>query len=312
MSKQNRSPHRRGIAVRRDRSGREQFRGTAYDRRAKRHRFGPWTYSLAAARAWRVDALAALRAGTLSADRGVTVRQAAEQFVAGIESGAIRNRSGGVYKPSAVRGLRRDLNNRVVVAFGASYLREVTLPDVQRWADSLAADGLAPSTVRNIVTALRALHAWAMPRGLATINPTTGLRLPTGEKARDRIATPVEARTLIAALEPHDQAALGLAVFAGLRRGELLALHWEDVDLDAGVLHVRRAWDAGGLQVVAPKSKAGTRTVPITERLALLLADHRVLINQSDGLLFPGRHPTGRSRRARSTGAWRSAGRRPG
>ena len=122
----------------------------------------------------------------------------------------------------------------------------------------------------------------------------------------------MEARTLIAALEPHDQAALGLAVFAGLRRGELLALHWEDVDLDAGVLHVRRAWDAGGLQVVAPKSKAGTRTVPITERLALLLADHRVLINQSDGLLFPGRHPTGRSRRARSTGAWRSAGRRPG
>ena len=120
-----------------------------------------------------MDALAALRAGTLSADRGVTVRQAAEQFVAGIESGAIRNRSGGVYKPSAVRGLRRDLNNRVVVAFGASYLREVTLPDVQRWADSLAADGLAPSTVRNIVTALRALHAWAMPRGLATINPTT-------------------------------------------------------------------------------------------------------------------------------------------
>jgi hypothetical protein len=34
----------------------------------------------------------------------------------------------------------------VVVAFGASYLREVTLPDVQLWADTLTAEGLAPST----------------------------------------------------------------------------------------------------------------------------------------------------------------------
>src|SRR3954453_2089276 len=143
MSSTNRNPHRRGIARRVDKTGREQYRGTAYDKRAKRHLYGPWTYTLAEARAWRVDALAGLEKGTRSADRGVTVRVAAEQFVAGIESGAIRNRSGGVYKPSAVHGIRRELNNRVVVAFGAVYLREVTLPDVQRWADQLAGQGLA-------------------------------------------------------------------------------------------------------------------------------------------------------------------------
>ncbi|MFL5851554.1 MAG: hypothetical protein ACJ77G_03615 [Solirubrobacteraceae bacterium] len=157
MSNQNRSPQRRGIAVRTDKAGREQFRGSAYDRRARRHLFGPWTSNLAEARAWRVDALSGLQAGTLSADRGVTVREAAKQFVAGIECGAIRNRSGGVYKPSAVRGLKRDLNNRVVVAFGASYLGEVRLPDVQRWADSLGAADLAASTQRNVVNALRSL-----------------------------------------------------------------------------------------------------------------------------------------------------------
>lgn len=289
MSKQNRSPHRRGVAVRQDKAGREQFRGTAYDKRAGRHLFGPWTSNLAEARAWRVDALAALQAGTRSADRGVTVRIAAEQFIAGIESGAIRNRSGGVYKPSAVRGIRRELTNRVIEAFGASYLREVTLPDVQRWADQLAAEGLAPSTVRNVVNAARSLYAWALPRGMATVNPTAGLRLPTGEKPRDRIATAIEARTLIAALDPRDQAALGFAVYAGLRRGELLALDWSAVDLECRVLHVRRSWDADAGQYVEPKSNAGVRTVPMVERLALLLTDHRVLMNQSDGLLFPGR-----------------------
>jgi len=262
-----------------------------------------------------VDALSGLQAGTLSADRGVTVRAAIEQFIAGIESGAVRNRSGHLYKPSALRGIRRELNNRVVVAFGASYLREVTLPDVQRWADTLDAEGLAPSTVRNVVNAMRSLYAWALPRGLATVNPTSGLRLPTGGKARDRIATPAEARTLIAALDPQDQAALGLAIYAGLRLGEVLALDWSAIDLEAGMLRVERAWDHGALCFVAPKSTAGTRTVPVIERLALLLSDHRVLTNQGDALLFRGRDPA----RPQSVSAlvermarrWRDAGLTP-
>ncbi|MFL5858700.1 MAG: site-specific integrase, partial [Solirubrobacteraceae bacterium] len=67
------------------------------------------------------------------------------------------------------------------------------------------------------------------------------------------------------------------------------ALDWSAVDLECRVLHVRRSWDADAGQYVEPKSNAGVRTVPMVERLALLLTDHRVLMNQSDGLLFPGR-----------------------
>jgi integrase len=138
---------------------------------------------------------------------------------------------------------------------------------------------------------MRGLYAWALPRGMATFNPTAGLRLPAGGKAWDRIATPAEARTLIAAVDPGDQAALGLAVYAGLRLGEVLALDWSRIDLDGGTLRVERAWDHGALEFVAPKSEAGTRTVPIVERLAMLLADHRVLTDHRDGLLFTGRDP---------------------
>jgi integrase len=54
---------------------------------------------------------------------------------------------------------------------------------------------------------------------------------------------------------------------------------------------VERAWDYHAHRFVPPKSRAGVRTVPIIERLALLLADHRVLTNQADGLLFPGSAP---------------------
>jgi len=312
MSAAKRSPARLGIEERTDANGRTAYRARVFDKAVGRQIRGPWTPTLAAARAWRVDALAAVRAGTLSADRGVTVREAVDPFLAGIESGAIRTRSGGPYKPSAIRGYRRELTNRVLPAFGAARMAELTLPDVQRWADTLSAQGLQPSTVRNVVTALRALYGWALPRGMARVNPTAGLRLPTGGQARDRIASPPEASKLIGALAPLDQAALGLAVYAGLRLGEILALQWSAVDLDAGTLRVLRSWDHGAHEYVAPKSKAGTRTVPIIERLALLLADHRVLTDHRDGLLFPGRggeRPVSNDAlRGRMRRAWTAAG----
>lgn len=134
--------------------------------------------------------------------------------------------------------------------------------------------------------------AWPCAHQPDHINPTTGLRLPTGGKPRDRIATPAEARVLVGALAPRDQAALALAVYAGLRLGELMALSWEDVDLKACTLAVRRAWDAPARQFVSPKSKAGTRTVPIMGRLGAVLRDHRVLQDHPRrGLLLPSADP---------------------
>ena len=315
MSRKKRSPARIGIAERVTSKGQTQYRGTVYDSRARRHVRGPWTSSLAEARSWRVDALARLQHGKLSADRGPTVAEAASTFIAGIEGGTITTRSGRTYKPSAVAGYRRDLLGRVVPAFGASRLAEITLPDVQRWAETLASTGLAPNTVRNAISALRALYGWALPRGLATINPTRGLRLPTGEQARDRIAVPEEAAALIRALPPDLQAALGLAVWGGLRLGELLALDWSAIDLEGRTLRVERSWDHNARRFVDPKSKAGTRTVPMVERLAILLADHRVLQNQATGLLFHGDdpgypiHPT--SLRERIGRTWKTAGLAP-
>ena len=134
MSTKKRNPARIGIAERTDAKGHIQYRGTAYDSRTGRHIRGPWTGSLAEARSWRVDALAQIQAGTLSAERGPTVEDAARMFIAGIEAGSIPTRSGRPYKPAAAAGYRRELLGRVVPAFGASRLGEIRLPDVQRWA----------------------------------------------------------------------------------------------------------------------------------------------------------------------------------
>lgn len=289
MSTEKRGPARLGIEQRATAAGSQQYRARVFDKVSQRQLRSPWTGSLAEARAWRVDALAQLQAGILSGDRGYTVREAVTVFLAGVQDGTIRTRSGHRYQGSTVRGYKRELQERIQPAFGSARLGEVTLPDCQRWADELAGQGLAPSTIRNVVTAFRALYSWALPRGHARVNPTRGLRLPTGAVTRDRIATPSEAATLIAAVDQLDRAALGLAVYGGLRLGEIIALEWSAIDLAAGTLRVERSWDHSELAFIKPKSRAGSRTVPITVRLAGLLGNHAVLTNQRAGLLFPNR-----------------------
>jgi integrase len=71
---------------------------------------------------------------------------------------------------------------------------------------------------------------------------------------------------------------VGLAL--GLRQGEALGLRWEDVDLDAQVLRVRRALQrrrggGGGLVLTEPKTQRSKRTIPLPDQLAAALEDHR-------------------------------------
>jgi integrase len=285
MSNAKRSPALQGIEVRTDAKGRKRYRGTARDKSASRHLKGPWTPSLAAARSWRIDAQARIEAGTLSAAAGPTVEEAAAAFVESIGSGAFRQRNGHRYKPSVVRGYRAELFKKVVPEFGPKRLARLQRPEIQRWADSLSVDR-SPSTVRNTVASLRALIAFAEVRGWVHVNPSDGLRLPTGETKRDRIASVAEAAALIEAMHPMDRAALGCAVYAGLRLGELLALDMAAVDLEGGWLHVLRSWDRGAKEFVSVKNRK-PRKVPIIEKLAVLLDDHFVLLDHpAEGLLF--------------------------
>jgi integrase len=287
MSNAKRSAALQGIEVRTDAKGRKRYRGTARDKNVGRHLRGPWTGSLAEARSWRVDAQARLQAGTLSAATGPTVAEAAAEFIAGTKTGKIRQKGGHVYKPSTIRGYERDLNGYALPELGPKRLSRLQRPELQRWVDGLTTPERSPSTVRNIVAALRALVGFGELRDWVHVNPCKGLRLPAGEQARERIATPAEAAALIAAMQPKDQAALGLAVYAGLRLGELLALDVSAVDLEGGWIHVRRSWDPGAKQFVPPKSRK-PRKVPIIDKLAKLLANHFVLLDHpSDGLLFP-------------------------
>ena len=74
--------------------------------------------TLAAAKSWRQDAVVAARRGGLRSSNG-TVREAADEWLAGAQAGAVRNRSGDIYKPSALRGYEQALRIRVLPELGS-------------------------------------------------------------------------------------------------------------------------------------------------------------------------------------------------
>ena len=265
--------------------------------------------TLAEAKNWRHDAIVHLRKGTLRAPTSTTLREAAEGWLDGAHAGSIRNRKGELYKPSALRSYEQALTARLLPAFGAAKLSEITRGDLQDLVERLLAEGLDPSTIRNTLMPLRAIYRRALIRGDVAVNPTTGLELPAVRGRRDRIASPDEAAKLIEALAKRDQALWATAFYAGLRRGELMALDWKHVDLANGVIRIERSWDEqAGL--VEPKSQAGRRTVPIPTVLRDYLTEHKMLTG-GEGFVFgsnASRPFTPSNVRRRAEKAWERAG----
>jgi integrase len=130
------------------------------------------------------------------------------------------------------------------------------------------------TTIETTINAVRAIYRHEIGRDRIRRNPSRDVTLPSGGNRRERFATPAEAKALLAALPEEDRAVWATAFYAGLRRGELLALRDEAIDLDAGEIAVVAGWDpVEGEQET--KGRA-CRTVPIIGELRAVLAAHRL------------------------------------
>lgn len=226
-----------------------------------------------AAKAWRRESLAAQAKGALSAPNATKLEQAWDAWLAGARRGVITNRSGKPYKPSALRSYDQAMRLRVLPHFGEHRLSDIHRPDLQAFVNELVADGLNASTVQVTLLPIRAVYRHSLSLGKLAINPCADLELPAVRGRRERFASPQEAADLLVAItKPRDRVIWATAFYAGLRRGELRALRREDVDLAAGVLHVRRGWDPVEGQIDL-KSEAGRRRVPIAAILRDYLID---------------------------------------
>jgi integrase len=137
---------------------------------------------------------------------------------------------------------------------------------------------LADSTIRQTYTVLRAALDGAVRDGLLATNPAVVVKRPGIARREAKHASAVDVTMLLKCAEGlRYRNVLVLIAATGLRRGEALALHWSEVDLDAGLLTVRGTLGrvGGRLLISAPKTDRSRRTVPIPPPLVTMLRAHQ-------------------------------------
>jgi integrase len=172
-------------------------------------------------------------------------------------------------------------------------LREAALavlskPDFQQWLLGLS---LAPASLRvlraNVSTLFEAGKDW----GWIEANPCRGrFKLPRINRPEKAILTPEQVRTLIPLLDPESRTVFLLALLSGLRRGELEALEWSDIEPQW--VSVNKTVNCER-QAGPPKSAKSRRKVEIGPLLKRTLSQWRAASLSTSRLVFP---PAGRGR----------------
>jgi integrase len=218
-------------------------------------------------------------------------------------------------KPSTLRGYRSIVGAYLLPEFSDRALVEIESTEIERWRAALRGTGggeLSNATKNRIVTLLHGIFARACRCYGLPANPVAQVERHRVRASPDiDVFSPAEVRALVRAASCEQDAAIYLtAAFTGMRRGELLALRWRDVDFTAATVRIRASFAAGA--VTAPKS-GKIRAVPLAPEVAAALAGlaRREHFMGEDELVFPGElggHLDGSALRRRYKAALKAAG----
>lgn len=195
---------------------------------------------------------------------------------------------------STVRQYEAHLALYIEPVLGRLKLSELTTPRIHEFADEFLKTHSRALT-RKVLTSLGSLIDEAVRRGVASHNPARAVKLRAAHdegKEGDDVEMPTkdELRALLATVAGRWRPLIVTAVFTGMRGSELRALKWEDVDLKAGVIQVRRRVDSWGT-FGAPKTKAGKRDIPLPPIVTNVLREWKLACPQGDAnkmnLVFP-------------------------
>ncbi|MCE3248242.1 MAG: integrase, partial [Geminicoccaceae bacterium] len=178
------------------------------------------------------------------------------------------------------------VRKHLVPALGAIPLAKLAPAQVQvYYAAALAGGrrdgrgGLAPQTVRHHDRVLNVALKRARSLRLITINPIEDVARPQVERQELEVLDAEESsRLLAAAATTRLHAPIVLALATGMRRGELLALRWSDVDLPGASLRVVQSLEqtVTGLRFKSPKTKRSQRAIALPQTAVEVLREHRV------------------------------------
>ena len=144
--------------------------------------------------------------------------------------------------------------------------------DVEAWLKTMPLARGSRAKIRNLMSAL---FSHAIRWEWTERNPITSVRQSAKRTRTPDVLTPDEIMALLKELPEPLRTAAELDAFTGLRRGELIALQWEDVDFENLVIHVRRS--VVMMVQGAPKTEASAKDVPLDAALAESLLKLRLV-----------------------------------
>jgi len=206
------------------------------------------------------------------------------------------------------------IDTHIVPRLGKMRICDITPAVVRRFygeiraerqlADGRVGKGLSGTSARKVAVRLSAILSQAAVDGLITWNPCLAVRAPSIDTPEKEVLTADEVHALVEAFSDtsRGRAVRDVAVFllgTGVRPGEVLALHWRDVDRARQTARIHRSLEKVGTQ--APrlkdvKTKRGRRVVPLPPDVVVMLGEHlselralRLQIGrwQDEDLVFP-------------------------
>lgn len=192
-------------------------------------------------------------------------------------------------KPLTHARYREIVRHVPATGLGRLALTKVMPAQIEHLYGDLLASGLSPTTVHQLHSVLHHALGDALRKGIVARNICDLVDAPPPRRAQVQVLTAEQSLALLAAAEgDRFEALYVLALTTGMRQGEILALHWGDVDLEAGLLQVRGTLHRvpgvsvtakSGLVISDPKTSHSRRPVRLSALAVAALRKHKARQN---------------------------------
>lgn len=246
--------------------------------------------------AWRAEMEEAAQWETPGAKRPGNVGEFVGQYIDTLEHSQAVERS--TLTPY------RAMQKHIAAGLGSIPFEKLDADTAQAWVNQMAKDGYAASTIRKALNLLKAAYKDAVQRRTLPYSPIEAVKTPKLKKKEPNALDAGQRAKLLAYLDiARDMPvniAIKIALHTGMREQELCGLRWRDVDMKAGVIHIRNVIgrDGGKTYEKEPKTGGSRRDVPISSEVAAALSTRRAQMAEEcmgAGIaLTPDHHVLGR------------------
>lgn len=177
------------------------------------------------------------------------------------------------------RGYRNKIKCYIKPVLGDIYIKSLRTEHIQRMVNDMIDREFSPKSIRDAFNNINAAMKKAVKLRLIPYNPCEAVELPKLKKYRAEVYSAEMIQELLDIATGTDMyLPIFLLVMVGLRRGELLALRWEDIDFKNNILKVRKNMVNGekGCIIKAPKSESGIRDIYLGDDVMTVLKQARL------------------------------------